>query len=173
MWVPFNEGWGQYASYRISAMVKEMDPGRLVNTASGWSLRNCGDIYDLHMYEEDMSPVPNNPAMASVLGEFGGIGHPVEGHLWNPESNNWGYQTYSSATEAWKAYKHKLQQIISFKNNHSLSAAIYTQTSDVESEVNGLLTYDREVIKFPLDSLNKYHQMLYQNGKHMDVLKID
>jgi beta-galactosidase/beta-glucuronidase len=162
IWVPFNEGWGQYETCRISDNVKAMDPGRLVNAISGWALRPCGDIYDIHTYGTQVNIPPTSLDRASVIGEYGGIGYPIEKHLWNPNMRNWGYQTYNSAEELLKQYRHKFSQIVKMKKEMGLSAAIYTQTTDVEGEVNGLVTYDREVVKFAIDSLRVMHSQLYK-----------
>ncbi len=163
MWVPFNEGWGQYATCRIAAMVKRLDPSRLVNAVSGWALRTCGDIYDIHDYQVEVSVPPVSLHMASVVGEYGGIGFPVEGHLWNPEMKNWGYQTYYSQQELIENYIHKFNQIIEMKENKGLSGAVYTQTTDVEGEVNGLMTYDRDVIKISPEKLKEMHSVLFED----------
>lgn len=162
MWIPFNEGWGQYATDRIANGVKEYDPTRLVNSASGWALRPSGDINDIHCYQTKVTIPPTSIDKATVLGEYGGIGYPVKGHLWNPEMRNWGYQTYHSAEELLKYYKYKLDQIDEMKKTKGLSAAVYTQTTDVEGEVNGLMTYDRKVIKMPVDKLKKMHSALFE-----------
>ena len=101
---------------------------------------------------------------ASVIGEFGGIGYPVKGHQWNTNMRNWGYQTYQTADELLKNYKYKFDQIVEMKKSKGLSAAVYTQTTDVEGEVNGLMTYDRKVIKIPVDTLKAMHEVLYKKG---------
>lgn len=162
IWVPFNEGWGQYTTCRINDLVKAYDPTRLVNPVSGWSLRSCGDIYDIHSYQTNVTVPPVTVNRASVLGEYGGIGLPIEGHLWNPEMRNWGYQTYKTTEELIKHYKHKFDQIVEMKKSMGLSAAVYTQTTDVEGEVNGLMTYDRKVIKIPVEKLKEIHSVLYE-----------
>lgn len=162
MWVPFNEGWGQYATCRIAENVKALDPTRLVNAVSGWALRPCGDIYDIHTYQTEVHIPPTSIDMASVIGEYGGIGYPMEEYLWNPEMRNWGYQTYHSEKELMDAYLHKFNQIVEMKNSKGLSAAVYTQTTDVEGEVNGLMTYDRKVIKFPVEKLKEIHSVLFE-----------
>jgi beta-galactosidase/beta-glucuronidase len=162
IWVPFNEGWGQYATCRIAGMVKELDPSRLVNAASGWAIRPCGDVFDLHNYGTDIPAPPLSRETPSVLGEYGGIGWPVKGHQWNPEMRNWGYQTYQSAEELLENYRYKFDQIVEMKQNKGLSAAVYTQTTDVEGEVNGLMTYDRKIIKMPADTLKELHSVLYE-----------
>ncbi|VAW21198.1 beta-galactosidase, partial [hydrothermal vent metagenome] len=162
IWVPFNEGWGQYATNRIADAVKAYDPTRLVNAVSGWSLRPSGDIYDIHTYQTEVHIPPVSLDRASVIGEYGGIGYPVEGHQWNAGMRNWGYQTYHSPEELLKNYKHKFDQIVEMKKSKGLSAAVYTQTTDVEGEVNGLMTYDRKVIKIPVETLKEMHSILYQ-----------
>lgn len=162
IWVPFNEGWGQYATCRIANVVKDIDPSRLVNAVSGWGLRPCGDLWDIHSYRTDVGVPPLSREMASVLGEYGGIGYPVKGHQWNTEMRNWGYQTYHTGEELLEAYKFKFNQIVEMKNRKGLSAAVYTQTTDVEGEINGLMTYDRKIIKIPVDTLRKLHSVLYE-----------
>ena len=144
MWVPFNEGWGQYDTERIAAWTKEMDPTRLVNNASGWTDKGVGDVSDVHSYPGPAMP-PVEEKRAAVLGEFGGLGLPITGHLWKAEGN-WGYRNFDDI----KAFETRYTDL--FKNlyplvDKGLAAAVYTQTSDCEIEVNGLMTYDREVIK--------------------------
>ena len=165
VWVPFNEGWGQYATCRIAGMVRELDPTRLVDAVTGWALRPCGDMYDIHTYQKEVHVPPVSLNRASVIGEFGGIGYPVKGHLWNPDTGNWGYQTYHSADELLRNYIAKFNQIVEMEKTKGLSAAVYTQTTDVEGEVNGLMTYDRKVIKIPVDTLKKIHSVLFEKQK--------
>jgi len=144
MWVPFNEGWGQYDTERIAAWTKQYDPTRLVNNASGWTDKGGGDVSDIHSYPgPDMPPVEEK--RAAVLGEFGGLGLPLTGHLWQAEGN-WGYRNFDDT----RVYETRYAELI--KNlyplvDKGLAAAVYTQTSDCEIEVNGLMTYDREVVK--------------------------
>ena len=159
MWVPFNEGWGQYEVERIDAMIRELDPTRLVNTTSGWTDRGVGDVYDTHMY-----PGPGmervGPERATLLGEFGGLGWPVEGHQWRTDMRNWGYRTYFSREELNAKYQEVVGNLVG-PRALGLAAAIYTQTTDVEGEVNGLMTYDRELIKFDEDRLGTLHSRIY------------
>lgn len=162
MWVPINEGWGQYATCRIADAVKKLDPSRLVNAVSGWDLRPCGDVYDIHTYQVQVEVPPTSLDRASVIGEYGGIGYPIKNHLWNSKMNNWGYQTYHTEKELIDAYKVKFVQIVEMMKTKGLSAAVYTQTTDVEGEVNGLITYDREVIKVPVETLYEIHSVLYK-----------
>jgi hypothetical protein len=155
MWVPFNEGWGQFDTARIVKMTKDYDPTRLVDNASGWTDRGVGDVLDLHIYP---GPTPNTgqrkaieeaqgQGRAVVLGEFGGLGLPLEGHTWL-ERGNWGYRSFSdpkSLTDAYVNLLTKLHPAVGPPAGYS--AAVYTQTTDVEVEVNGLMTYDRSVVK--------------------------
>ncbi|GAB4022064.1 glycoside hydrolase family 2 protein [Spirosoma koreense] len=161
-WVVHNEGWGQYDNKRLADWVKAIDPSRAINAASGWNDLGAGDFYDIHTYEEEpRAPAPKANRVV-VIGEFGGIGWPVQGHLWNPGMRNWGYQTYQSADVVLKAYQKKYAKIIEYYQKQALSAAVYTQTTDVEGEVNGLLTYDREVIKIPVETLRQIHAPLFK-----------
>jgi hypothetical protein len=148
MWVVFNEGWGQFDTKRITEWTKEYDPTRLVNCASGWADRKVGDVHDIHNYAPPASPEPE-PKRAAVLGEFGGLGLPVEGHLWTKK--NWGYEVMKSQVELTRKYERFLAQVWKFKDKPGLSAAVYTQITDVETEVNGLLTYDRALIKVDVE----------------------
>ncbi len=161
MWVPFNEGWGQYDVERIDRFVRERDPTRLVNTTSGWTDRGIGDVYDAHMY-----PGPGmervTPGRATLLGEFGGLGWPVEGHLWWTDRRNWGYRTYFSHEDLHAKYEEVVSNLVG-PRALGLAAAIYTQTTDVEGEVNGLMTYDRELVKFDRDALEPLHGLIYRS----------
>jgi len=159
MWVPFNEGWGQYETARIAAWVKSLDPTRLCDAVSGWEDRGVGDVYDRHSYPgPEMFPV--EPRRASVLGEFGGLGLPLEGHLWIEGKKNWGYRTYQNKAELQDHYA-QLIGALRPMIERGLAAAVYTQTTDVEREVNGLLTYDRRVLKFDAERIGALHRGLY------------
>jgi beta-galactosidase/beta-glucuronidase len=145
-WVVHNEGWGQYETPALTAWVKAVDASRLVIGATGWLDRGVGDIASKHTYDEVPLPAENDPRRAIVLGEYGGVGWPLPSHLWNPEMRNWGYQTYQTKETFLAAFKKKIDAVIAMKAS-GLCAAVYTQTTDVEGEVNGLITYDRRVIK--------------------------
>ena len=149
MWVPFNEGWGQHDTEKYVAWIKQKDPSRLVNNASGWTDKGVGDVSDVHSYPNPVRP-PLEDKRAAVLGEFGGLGLPLEGHTWI-EKGNWGYRSYKNTEELGQAYRDLLYQL-RILAGEGLSAAIYTQTTDVEIEVNGMLTYDRAVVKLPPDA---------------------
>ena len=152
VWVPFNEGWGQYSSVKVGDYIKFYDPSRLVNVASGWTDRKSGDIHDIHAYPGPAMPeLEKNRAVA--LGEFGGLGLPVENHTWQSQ-NNWGYRNITSTSELENAYTNLISDLLKLKKE-GLSAAVYTQTTDVEGEVNGLMSYDRKVNKIDPEILAK------------------
>jgi hypothetical protein len=145
LWVPFNEGWGQFDTARITDMVKSADPSRPVTSASGWTDEGTGDTLDLHHYPQPAAPPPQ-PRRASILGEFGGLGLPLEGHLWQTEKN-WGYQGWTDPEPVTAEFETVWRRAWQYHRDTGLSAAVYTQTTDVESETNGLYTYDRKVLK--------------------------
>ncbi|MBN1804412.1 MAG: hypothetical protein JW837_04115 [Sedimentisphaerales bacterium] len=158
MWVPFNEGWGQYDTERIVNLVRELDPSRLVNNTSGWADRGVGDVHDIHRYPGPASP-PVEEKRAAVLGEFGGLGLPVKGHTWQDEKN-WGYVSYKSPEELTDAYIVLIDNLRSLIAD-GLCAGVYTQTTDVEVEVNGLMTYDRAMIKMDAARITAENKRLY------------
>ncbi len=168
MWVPFNEGWGQFDTMRIAKLVKEYDPTRLVNCASGWNDFPAGDVHDIHVYPGPGSPNPEEHR-AAVLGEYGGLGLPLKGHTWQSEKN-WGYRSFNSIEDLTEAYLNLTSRLHPLIGSPGLSAAVYTQTTDVEIEVNGLLTYDREVIKLPLDAAGPANRRLYGPPPRMEVV---
>jgi hypothetical protein len=145
LWVVFNEGWGQYDTERLTQWTKQYDPSRFVNNASGWTDKKVGDVIDMHNYPGPGSPKPEE-ARAAVLGEFGGLGLPVPDHTWQKDKN-WGYQNMAGDAALTRKYAALLRKTWLLKDDPGLCAAIYTQITDVETECNGLLTYDREVIK--------------------------
>lgn len=155
MWVPYNEGWGQWDTARIVDLVKNWDPTRMVNNASGWTDRGVGDVNDMHRYPGPGSPEPEKNR-AVVLGEYGGLGLPLSGHTWQSE-RNWGYRNYTDKEALAKAYLALMRKLFPLIESHGLSAAVYTQTTDVEGEVNGLMTYDRQVLKIDQDKLVAWH----------------
>lgn len=151
-WIPFNEGWGQYDTARITQLIKKLDPTRLVDSTTGWADRNVGDVIDWHVYPGPGSPQPEHHR-AAVLGEFGGLGLPLQGHTWQKEG--WGYRSYQDRSELTDAGDDLFTRLRFLIGDPGLSAAVYTQTSDVETEVNGLMTYDREIIKMDTNRLGK------------------
>ena len=155
VWVPFNEAWGQFKTPEIADWTKTYDPSRLVNPASGGNHYKVGDILDVHRY-----PAPEmfmfDAERVTVLGEYGGIGLPMQGHLWQPDKN-WGYVQFKNSKEVTDEYVKFAEQLkILIKAGYS--AAVYTQTTDVEGEVNGLMTYDRKQVKIEEDRVRKVNQ---------------
>ena len=144
VWVPFNEAWGQFDTEAVVAYTHRYDPSRLINAASGGNHRPAGDILDLHNY-----PQPDmylyDSTRVNVLGEYGGIGLPVEGHLWW-NRRNWGYIRFATPEEVTAEYV-RYADMLKDLTSKGFAAAVYTQTTDVEGEVNGLMTYDRKMMK--------------------------
>ncbi|HEU4958866.1 MAG TPA: glycoside hydrolase family 2 TIM barrel-domain containing protein [Sphingomonas sp.] len=168
LWVVNNEGWGQYDSAMLARYVKGMDPSRLVDADTGWLdvAPGVSDVFDIHTYED----VPHTPAFhadrAIVLGEYGGIGYPISGHLWR-EGQTWSYQVAKSPEDYLARFRIKMDQVIKEAKEDGLSASVYTQTTDVEGEINGLLTYDRAQSKAPPEALARIAAPLWEeDGKH-------
>jgi beta-galactosidase/beta-glucuronidase len=161
VWVPFNESWGQFDARSVTAWLKAYDPTRLVDSASGWFDQNCGDIYSVHKYVGPGMPKPErNRAIA--LSEFGGIGLNEPGHTWVTEKL-FAYRMVKSREELTAWYLRLIEKLEKLKQR-GLSAAIYTETCDVEFEVNGYLTYDREIMKMDADAIKAAHKRLIGNS---------
>ena len=157
VWVPFNEAWGQFKTVEITEWTENYDPSRLINSASGGNHFQTGDILDLHNYP--------GPAMylydanrVNVLGEYGGIGLPLKGHLWKTD-NNWGYVKFTNSKQTTDQYITYAQELIELVKS-GFSGAIYTQTTDVEGEVNGFMTYDRKVDKMNIDKVRDINEKI-------------
>ncbi len=144
MWVPFNEGWGQHNSRGVVELLRALDPSRLVNHASGWHERDAGDVIDRHHYPEPRPPQPTR-RRAAVQGEFGGLGFNVPDHKWTEEG--WGYALFPDRGSLAQRFEDLYLTIREAAAEGGLSASVYTQTTDIETENNGLMTYDREIIK--------------------------
>jgi hypothetical protein len=142
MWDLFNEGQGQHNTAGLVKIVNELDPSRLVNQASGGGFFDAGDILDIHSYPAPACPASKTQALA--CGEYGGIGYNINDHVWN---KGFGYVMINDQKAYDSLYNEFANDLIVFKTNNGLSAAVYTQITDVETELNGLLTYDREVFK--------------------------
>jgi len=161
MWDLFNEAQGQNNTVHLAKMVKELDPSRLVNQASGGDFFNVGDVLDIHSYPAPACPSSTSQALA--CGEYGGIGYAIKNHTW---SKGWGYLMIQNQREYDSLYNQFANDLIVFKTNNGLSAAVYTQITDVETELNGLITYDRAVVKGNLQKIrqsnwNMIHENLY------------
>ena len=194
MWCPYNEGWtqpGEYLTHTTLDWTKQYDMSRLVSGPSGWvdfeggdrggpepwtrewkkhrplGVCEAGDTIDRHDYARDIQMYPINDRRIVVFGEFGGLGHPVKGHLWKAmtdDSGNWGYgglEETMTREGLLKTYEKLLGRVEDYAAK-GLGAAIYTQTTDVEVEINGLLTYDRKVLKFDPAALRAIHNKIYR-----------
>lgn len=156
IWVPFNEAWGQFKTQEITEWTQYYDPSRLVNPASGGNhYLKVGDILDFHKYPSPEMMMYDNERI-TVVGEYGGIGMPLTDHLWQPDKN-WGYVQFKSAKEVTDEYVKYGRQLLNLVKS-GISGGVYTQTTDVEGEVNGLITYDRKVIKVEEDRIRKINQ---------------
>ncbi|MBQ7899461.1 MAG: beta-galactosidase [Bacteroidales bacterium] len=163
VWVPFNEGWGQFDTEDVVQFTRAQDPTRLINYASGGNFVHCsGDILDLHNYPHPEMYLYDKEYI-NVLGEYGGIGWPVEGHLWQPD-RNWGYVQFKSADEVLDTYEKYADMLIDLIDD-GFAGAIYTQTTDVEIEVNGLMTYDRKVVKLDEERLSAINRKVIESMK--------
>ena len=148
MWVPFNEGWGQFDANKAVDFIRARDTSRTIDHASGWHDQGGGDCVSPHIYFTPLKAPRRSKWQdrAFVLSEFGGYSHAVEGHVWNP-GKVFGYRIYKSIESLQAAYKKLYAKRVQALSKKGLSATVYTQVSDVEDEVNGLITYDREVVK--------------------------
>lgn len=154
VWVPFNEGWGQFDSAKAYKFIKEFDKTRVVDSTSGWHDRGVTDVISKHIY---FTPIKVKAgAKPYVLSEFGGFSHRVNGHTFN--NKMFGYKIYNSPESLAKAYKKTFEKVIIPQISKGLSATVYTQLTDVEDELNGLLTYDRKIVKIPVDILKKINE---------------
>ncbi|EMI46872.1 glycoside hydrolase family 2 protein [Rhodopirellula sp. SWK7] len=163
VWGPFNEAWGQHRTMETGQWTVERDPSRLVNIASGGNFWPVGDIADQHAYPNPFFPVDDGrfDNFIQVVGEFGGHGYPVEGHLWDAERDNWGY---GGLPKTMAEYRDRYQTSLNILNelrHKGVAAGVYTQTTDVEGEINGLMTYDRKVEKIPPSELSQMHRKLF------------
>ena len=165
-WVPFNEAWGQHRTLEVGKWTAKRDPTRLVNIASGGNFWPAGDVVDAHAY-----PHPNFPfnqgangrfdGFIKVMGEFGGHGYPVQGHLWDEDRRNWGYGGLPKNEAEYRERYVTSLKLLNELRHKGIAAGVYTQTTDVEGEINGLMTYDRKVIKIPAKELAELHKILF------------
>ena len=155
VWVPFNEAWGQHRTVEVGNWLKERDPSRLVNVASGGNFWPVGDVADHHNYPEPAFPLddPRFHDLIKAVGEFGGHGYPVADHLWNADQRNWGYGGLPKTQDEYRVRFQKSLARLNELREQGIAAGVYTQTTDVEVEINGLLTYDRKVQKITAEEL--------------------
>jgi len=156
VWVPFNEAWGQHETGNVAEFVSKRDPSRHINIASGGNFFPVGHIVDMHNYPSPMFPQDTrkyDSKFVKVVGEFGGHGFVVNGHLW-ADGGHWGYGDVAPTQERLlQRYEQTLKELGRLRRR-GIAAAVYTQTTDVEKEVNGLLTYDRRVEKISAEKLS-------------------
>ena len=164
LWVPFNEGWGQFDARRVAAWLKAYDPTRPVDHASGWFDQGGGDLRSIHTYFKALKPEDPQQRRAVVLSEFGGYNLKLEGHVWDPDAE-FGYRKFKTSQSLTQAYIDLLKKELKPWIRRGLSGAVYTQTSDVEIETNGYLTYDRQVEKMDPVRLALVHEDLLETAK--------
>ena len=159
MWVPFNEAWGQFDANAVADWLRDYDPTRLVDHASGWFDQGGGDFRSIHTYFKALAPEDPDEKRGVILSEFGGYALKLDGHVWDPETE-FGYKKFDSQEELTDAYVDLLETQLKPWIERGLSGAVYTQTTDVEIEVNGYLTYDRKIVKMDANRLKHIHQNL-------------
>ncbi|WP_211194983.1 LamG-like jellyroll fold domain-containing protein [Halorhabdus amylolytica] len=178
LWVAFNEGWGAFDVPRIVESIQKADPTRPVDAQSGIEVcrdtdricgpRSAGDVVDRHIYPGPGPVVPTDDQTA-VLGEYGGVGLPIDGHLWNPDEE-YSYASAANGEELTDSYVDRLDQVRAYTQGcGGLAAAFYTQLTDVEREINGLFTYDRQVRKVDAERVRAAHDELFTAANNVDI----
>lgn len=161
MWVPFNESWGQFDSIETAKWVKSYDPTRLVDHASGWFDQGGGDVKSLHIYFKKLGNPSMEKSRVCVISEYGGYSYAVKGHVWN-SLKEYGYKRHKNAKELFSNYSKLVNEQLKPLISRGLSAAVYTQITDVEEEINGFLTYDRMILKMDKDTIYGLNKSLYE-----------
>jgi beta-galactosidase/beta-glucuronidase len=159
VWVPFNEGWGQFDARRATALIRSLDKTRFVNEACGWFDQQGGDMYSIHNYKPGLTVKPQEDRVVALT-EFGGYSFAMKGHL--ACEKEFGYQSYNSKEELTTNYKRLWEDEIYPNLEHGLSSTIYTQTSDIEEEINGIITYDRDEVKLSENEVKEINEKLYR-----------
>lgn len=168
-WTPFNEGWGQFDANKVTDYIKKLDNSRLINQACGWFDQHGGDMYSIHNYRYVLKVKPQLNRVVALT-EYGGYAYPIKKHILYPEKI-FGYGYCRSAKELTNKYAKLIQRDVLPNIEKGLSAIIYTQLSDVEEEVNGLMTYDREVVKVDSEDFNNINKMVYRKFDELTLLK--
>ena len=168
MWVSFNEGWGQFDAYKTAEWVKKLDPTRLVDHASGWFDQGGGDFISQHVYFRKLKPKPPSEERAVILSEFGGYTLNLDEHVWNPEKV-FGYRKFKTQEALTKGYVKLIEEQLIPWVEAGLSGAVYTQTTDVEIETNGYLTYDREVMKMDPAQVRAVHEKIFSAAGNQQI----
>ena len=164
VWVPFNEGWGQFDATKATALIKTVDNSRLINEACGWFDQKGGDMYSIHNYLRKLKVKPNKDRVVALT-EFGGYAFPIPGHM--ACEKEFGYKHYKTKEELTANYRRLWEEEVYPNVARGMCSTIYTQTSDIEEEINGLMTYDREENKFVEDELKEIHKKLYRVFEEM------
>jgi len=159
MWVPFNEGWGQFDARATAEWLKLYDPTRPIDHASGWFDQGGGDCHSLHVYFKSLPKLKPDEKRAAILSEFGGYSLKHEGHLWNCDKN-FGYKKFKTSDNLTEAYISLLEKQLMPLIEQGLSGAVYTQLADVEIETNGFVSYDRAIMKMDVSRVREVHEKL-------------
>jgi hypothetical protein len=160
MWVPFNEAWGQFDANAVSEWLRSYDPTRPIDHASGWFDQGGRDFRSIHTYFKALKPEDPDLHRGVILSEFGGYALKIAGHIWNPDTE-FGYKKFKNRESLTDGYQDLLETQLKPWIERGLSGAVYTQTTDVEIEVNGFLTYNREIVKMDEDRLKMIHDSLF------------
>ena len=158
MWVPFNEGWGQFDSTLVMERLRALDPTRPVDPASGWHDQGAGELRSLHVYFKPFRFRRDRRGRALALSEFGGYNLRVDGHCFNQK--DYGYRRLPDAAALWRDFSRLYEREVLPAVPRGLCASVYTQLSDVEDELNGLMTYDRRVVKLDADEVRELNERL-------------
>lgn len=158
LWVPFNEGWGQFDSTLVMERLRALDPTRPVDPASGWHDQGAGELRSLHVYFKPFRFRRDRRGRALALSEFGGYNLRVDGHCFNQK--DYGYRRLPDAAALWRDFSRLYEREVLPAVPRGLCASVYTQLSDVEDELNGLMTYDRRVVKLDADEVRELNERL-------------
>lgn len=158
LWVPFNEGWGQFDSTLVMERLRALDPTRPVDPASGWHDQGAGELRSLHVYFKPFRFRRDRRGRALALSEFGGYNLRVDGHCFNQK--DYGYRRLPDAAALWRDFSRLYEREVLPAVPRGLCASVYTQLSDVEDELNGLMTYDRRVVKLDADEVRELNEQL-------------
>ena len=161
-WVPFNEGWGQFDSKKITDMIRDYDNTRLIDSASGWHDQGCGDFFSIHNYFFPYRQKKDRHHRICLLSEFGGYSYVVQGH--NKMKKEYGYRRFDDQAQLNSGVLELYEKQILPNISEGLSGCIYTQLSDVEDECNGLWTQDREVLKIDPDRMRRINERMKRRG---------
>jgi len=161
VWVPFNEGWGQFQAKRVADELRTKDDTRAIDHASGWHDQGAGDFKSYHVYYKKFRMKPDKKDRVQALTEFGGYSCPSQGHM--ATDRLFGYRMYKNKAELSAAVEKLYTEEVIPKIEKGLAAAVYTQVSDIEEEINGLFTYDRAELKIDPDIMKEINMQMYKS----------